>query len=163
MIASLHEIQSVELKNANIDAEGASALADALKANTSLTKIDIAANRIGNEGVSALADALKLNTSVTNINLGWNEIGKEGALALVDGLKVNTSVAHIDIRSNALGESNRASIKSLLARNNRLRRLFLFDARQMLLSLMCADEYGVVEERRRRLQGMPKAPEATSS
>jgi hypothetical protein len=31
-----------------------------------------------------------------------------------------------------------------LARNDRLRHLFFFDARQMLLSLMCADECGVV-------------------
>jgi hypothetical protein len=31
-----------------------------------------------------------------------------------------------------------------MARNKRLRRLFLFDARRMLLSVMCADECGVV-------------------
>jgi hypothetical protein len=31
-----------------------------------------------------------------------------------------------------------------VALNERLRQLFLFDARQMLLSLMCADECGVV-------------------
>jgi hypothetical protein len=35
-IASLHETQSVDLENANIDDEGASALADALKENTSV-------------------------------------------------------------------------------------------------------------------------------
>jgi methyl-accepting chemotaxis protein len=32
----------------------------------------------------------------------------------------------------------------LVARNRRLRQLFLFDARRMLLSLMCADECSVV-------------------
>jgi hypothetical protein len=32
----------------------------------------------------------------------------------------------------------------MIARNKQLRSLFLFDARRMLLSLMCADECGVV-------------------
>jgi hypothetical protein len=41
-------------------------------------------------------------------------------------------------------KSNRDNIDALVDRNKRLRRLFLFDARQMLLSLMCADECGVV-------------------
>jgi hypothetical protein len=37
-----------------------------------------------------------------------------------------------------------SSIKVLLDRNQRLRYLFLFDAQQMLLSVLCADECGVV-------------------
>jgi hypothetical protein len=35
-IASLHEMQSVDLEEARIDAEGAAALADALKENMSV-------------------------------------------------------------------------------------------------------------------------------
>jgi hypothetical protein len=35
-------------------------------------------------------------------------------------------------------------VDTLIARNKRLRRLFLFDAQQMMLSLMCADWCGVV-------------------
>jgi Ran GTPase-activating protein (RanGAP) involved in mRNA processing and transport len=58
-IASLHEAQVVDLKRANIDDEGAVALADALKANTSGTEIDISENQISDVGASALADALK--------------------------------------------------------------------------------------------------------
>jgi hypothetical protein len=37
-----------------------------------------------------------------------------------------------------------ARVKELVDRNARFRCLFLFDARKMLLSLMCADECGVV-------------------
>jgi hypothetical protein len=58
---------------------------------------------------------------------------------------VNTSVIRIDLNDNGIiDDSIRDSIDALLDRNERLRSLFLFDARQMLLSLMCADECGVV-------------------
>jgi hypothetical protein len=125
---------------------------------------------------------------VTEINLSYNEIGDEGAAALADALKVNTSVTFLRLYGNGIDESNRASLNALIARNKRLRCLFLFDARQLLLSLMggCADECsvvwpyllksgdtdgivapadtirvefeGVLAERRRRLQSSP--PEA---
>jgi hypothetical protein len=52
-IASLHETQSVDLAYHLIDAEGASALANALKVNTSVTDIHLADNGIGDEGASA--------------------------------------------------------------------------------------------------------------
>jgi hypothetical protein len=67
-------------------------------------------------------------------------------LALADALQVNTSVTTIDLDYNEIDDSNRASLNALIDRNRRLRCLFLFDARQMLLSLMggCADECSVV-------------------
>jgi hypothetical protein len=40
-IASLHETQSVDLMNPGVDAEGAVALADALKSNRSVTSINL--------------------------------------------------------------------------------------------------------------------------
>jgi hypothetical protein len=57
---------------------------------------------------------------------------------------VNTSVTCINLKNNAIDGSNIASLKALVARNKRFRSLFLFDARQMLLLFMCADECGVV-------------------
>jgi hypothetical protein len=82
---------------------------------------------------------------VTNINLTSNRIRPEGASALADALKVNTTVTQIDLIGNKIGEATRASIDALLACNERFRRLILFDdAQRQLLSLMCADECGVV-------------------
>jgi len=62
----------------------------------------------------------------------------------VDALKVNTSVTSIKLEVNEVDESVRAVADKLLARNLRIRRLLLFDARQMLLSRLCADEFGVL-------------------
>jgi hypothetical protein len=81
---------------------------------------------------------------VTFIHLGSNQIGNEGAAALADALQVNTSLTKITLGGNTIEKSNRASLEAMVARNTRFRSLFLFDARWMLLSLMCADECGVM-------------------
>ncbi|KAL0251107.1 hypothetical protein GEMRC1_000321 [Eukaryota sp. GEM-RC1] len=52
----------------------------------SLSGILMKGNSIGDEGARALADALKINTTVTSINLSSNSIGDEGARALSDVL-----------------------------------------------------------------------------
>jgi hypothetical protein len=64
---------------------------------------------------------------------------------------VNTSVTTIDLTEIVIDASGirivasgRADVDKLIARNQRLRHLFLFDARRMLLSVLCADECGVV-------------------
>jgi hypothetical protein len=57
---------------------------------------------------------------------------------------VNTSVTQFYLGYNGMDAADSAHLDELIARNNRLRQLFLFDARRMLLSLMCADECGVV-------------------
>ena len=51
---------------------------EALKVNTSLTKITLIANNIGDEGAKAIGEALKVNISLTHINLNNNKIGAEG-------------------------------------------------------------------------------------
>jgi hypothetical protein len=64
-----------------------------------------------------------VNTSVTTINLEDRDI------------EMNDEEEHRFDGASAL-------VDEVIARNNRLRRLFIFDARKMLLSLMrgCADE-----------------------
>jgi hypothetical protein len=47
----------------------------------------------------------------------------------------NTGFGHVDLSVH---------FRTVIARNQRLRHLFLFDAWRMLLSLMCADECGVL-------------------
>jgi hypothetical protein len=53
-------------------------------------------------------------------------------------------VTSIELVGAGVGDSRVAAINGLLARNKRVRALFVFEARQMLLSVLCADECGVV-------------------
>jgi hypothetical protein len=112
--------------------------------NTSLTILSMPGNAIGDEGAAALATALEKNITLRDIYLESNGIGNEGAAALAVSLQVNTSLTSIGLYSNAIDDAKRNSVNALAARNKRFRKMFLFDARRMLLSLMCADECGVV-------------------
>ena len=80
-----------------------------------------AENKIGDEGTRALSEALKANTTLTALNLHGdqqqdtaaqqghqtvmskdntgNEIGVEGARALSEALKVNTTLETLDLAS----------------------------------------------------------------
>jgi hypothetical protein len=53
-------------------------------------------------------------------------------------------VTKVEFDGNRIVASDHARVDKLIARNHRLRHLFIFDARKMLLSLMCSDECGVV-------------------
>jgi hypothetical protein len=122
---------------------GASALANALIGNTLVTKIVLGENGIGDAGASALANMLKVNTSVTSIDLFENHIGADGALALTSAFKMNTAVTNVDLSFNPVGVQGSA-VEKLCARNKRFQSLFLLDARQMMSSVLCGDECGVV-------------------
>ena len=43
-----------------------------------VTKIHVDGNKIGDEGAKAIGEALKVNTSLTEIDLAYNEIGDKG-------------------------------------------------------------------------------------
>merc|ERR1712096_569572 len=95
-MAEVHSSLSAQLGTTEVRAagegigwQGAVALAEALKTNTTVQTIDLGSNRIGPEGAVALAEALKTNTTVQKIDLGSNSIGPEGAVALAEALKTN--------------------------------------------------------------------------
>ncbi|KAL0238200.1 hypothetical protein GEMRC1_012673 [Eukaryota sp. GEM-RC1] len=83
--------------------EGAVALAEALKVNSTVTHVDLGCNSIGVEGTIALAEALKVNSTVTIIHLHDNAIGSEGAIALAEALKINSTITLINLRGNTIG------------------------------------------------------------
>ena len=49
-------------------------------------------NQIGDAGATALAEALKVNTTLQTVDLGKNKIGAAGKAALKAAIKVNTKV-----------------------------------------------------------------------
>jgi Ran GTPase-activating protein (RanGAP) involved in mRNA processing and transport len=74
------DLTTLELKNANIRAEGAGMLAQALKANSTLKYVDLKGNNLGDEGVHLIAEALKNNSTLAFLGLGYNNLGPEGTL-----------------------------------------------------------------------------------
>ena len=112
---------TIYLQHNNIGAEGAKYVAEALKVNTSLTKIDLRWNNIGDEGAKYVAEALKVNTSLTKINLFHNNIGAEGAKYVAEALKVNTSLTNIRLGWNNIGAEGKHSLREAWKHSDGLR------------------------------------------
>jgi Leucine Rich repeat len=103
-----------------IGTAGASALADALEMNNTLTKLLITAASIGDAGASALAAALKVNNTLTELNVAGNSIGEAGASALAEALKVNKTLTTLDICVDDIGDAGASALAEVLKLNKTL-------------------------------------------
>jgi len=111
----------------NIGDEGATAIAEALKTNTTLTELDIRLNGIDDEGATAIAEALKTNTTLTILNISYNNIGDAGAQAIAKALKVNKTLTIIDIFGNNIGNIGAQALAEALKDNTTLTTLDIYD------------------------------------
>jgi len=104
----------------HIGPEGAKALAEALRTNTTLTEINLTCNGIGPEGAKALVETLQLNIKLTTINFGCNGIGDEGAKALAEALRTNTTLTKINLANNNIGLEGIKALAEALQMNTKL-------------------------------------------
>ena len=68
--------------------------------DTGLTTLALYHNQIGAEGAEALANALKRNTSLTTLYLSDNQIGAEGGKAFANALTDRRTSAFLHLRNN---------------------------------------------------------------
>ncbi|MFH1462053.1 MAG: BTB/POZ domain-containing protein [bacterium] len=118
-------LTSLNLSRNGIRAEGAQAIADALKENNTLTSLNLEHNEIGADGVQALADALKENRTLTSLNLSRNGIRAEGAQAIADALKVNNTLTSLNLEHNRIGAAGARALADALKENSALTSLNL--------------------------------------
>ena len=64
-----NKVEDLSFHSGKISDEGAKALAEALKVNTTLQKLDLYYNRISAQGAEALAEAQKVNTALRRLRL----------------------------------------------------------------------------------------------
>ena len=70
-----------------LTAHDAAAVAKILKSNTSVTEVDLRVNKkIRDEGAKALAEALKVNATVKRLDIGGCGIGEQGDQLLRDAV-----------------------------------------------------------------------------
>ena len=92
----------------SLGAVGAEALAPALAANGSLTKISLAANELGEEGTKAICEALEQNKTLKELDISGdgysasNIGGSAGATHVAKMLGVNGGLTSLDLSNNAL-------------------------------------------------------------
>jgi hypothetical protein len=99
---ALQQVSKLEIKSANLRANGLQALEGAMKSMVSITELHLDGNSLGAEGARALAGALGGMTAITKLNLSGNELGAEGARALAGALGGMTAITTLDLRGNKL-------------------------------------------------------------
>ena len=113
-------INRVDISFGKIGAAGAVSIAEALKVNKSIISIDLRDNEIGDVGAASIAEALKVNKSIIRVYLGINEIGDVGAAYIADALKVNRRITMLDLEGNQIRDEGAAFIVEALKVNRKI-------------------------------------------
>ncbi|XP_019359305.1 PREDICTED: leucine-rich repeat-containing protein 45 isoform X1 [Gavialis gangeticus] len=80
--------------------EGFSLFCQGLSTNRSLQRLDLRNNQINHEGAGELAAALKSNSSLQELDLRWNNVGLLGGRALLNCLHSNRTLRHLELAGN---------------------------------------------------------------
>ena len=93
LIQTNSTLTSLAFSGSWIDNTTAKCFAEAIQTNpkTKITIIDLSCNLIDDQGAEALAEMLKTNTTITTLHLDWNEISAEGHKAIHQAIKGNHS------------------------------------------------------------------------
>jgi hypothetical protein len=118
-------LTSLDLRNNQITAEGAKAIATALEKNQSLASLNLGWNKITIEGAKAVATALEKNQSLTSLNLGWNQITDEGAKVIATALKKSQNLTSLDLMGNQITDEGVKVIATTLKEKQNLTSLYL--------------------------------------
>ena len=110
-------LTSLDLSGNAIRQSGASCLSDALIANSSLTSLCLSGNEIGDNGASCLSQALIANSSLTTLHLSRCSISQSGASCLSHALEANSSLRYFDLSRNSIGEDGAACLIQALKAN----------------------------------------------
>jgi Ran GTPase-activating protein (RanGAP) involved in mRNA processing and transport len=94
--------------------EYAIAIANMIKENTTIVKLNLERNCLGEIGIDVIADALRVNTTITNLNLSRNNLEEYGTQKIVDALYMNTTITKLNLSSNLLGEDGALVIAEAL-------------------------------------------------
>ncbi|XP_075375051.1 leucine-rich repeat-containing protein 45 isoform X2 [Mycteria americana] len=80
--------------------EGFSFFCQGLGANNFLQRLDLRNNQINHQGAGELAMALKQNTSLQELDLRWNNVGLLGGRALLNCLHSNKTLKRLELAGN---------------------------------------------------------------
>ena len=92
-----NRLQELDLCNHNIDVI---MIANAIRINITLVKLDISFTTLSDEGVTAISKCLKINNILQELNLSNNKITSEGATRIAEAMNANNVLQKLDISNN---------------------------------------------------------------
>mmetsp|Transcript_49573 Transcript_49573/g.116881 ORF Transcript_49573/g.116881 Transcript_49573/m.116881 type:complete len:240 (-) Transcript_49573:404-1123(-) len=72
----------------------------------SLEELDLSNNAAGPEGATAIANMIRANRVIRRVNLAWNNIGNEGFVALASNMTMQHRTFRLDISNNTFDISD---------------------------------------------------------
>ncbi|KAK1893883.1 Leucine-rich repeat-containing protein 74A [Dissostichus eleginoides] len=121
-------IDTLELADNHIQAEGAKYLVEMLRSNFTLQhltnsrikELDLSHNEFCGKGGEHLGQLLANNEGLEVLDLSWNHLRMKGAVAFCAGLKVNMMLKHLDLSWNGFGNEGALAMGEALKFNNTL-------------------------------------------
>ncbi len=102
---------------------GGEALGQMLRANSTLTKLDLSWNSIRLDSAIALSKALEINQSLRTLLLGYNSFGDMPSQYLGKALKMNKSLTELDLESNSINPKAATVLANAISFNETLLKL----------------------------------------
>ena len=88
-------------------------VAELLKNNETVHRLDLARNQISDAGVCALALMVQSNSTIEYLNLESNTFGERGGTAILQALESNTSLQYLNLMYNSVPTSTQGAIRQL--------------------------------------------------
>ncbi|KAI9016709.1 kinase-like domain-containing protein [Hyaloraphidium curvatum] len=122
--ASARSLTQLDLHNNSIGDEGAIAIADALKTNSTLEYLWLG-NAVGDAGTGAFAELLKAKSTGLKVLVLWGPFTDNSVRALANALKNNTKLTALGLRSQSVRCDGARAFAEMLAVNSTLTTLDL--------------------------------------
>ena len=116
-------ITQLDLRYNELGTGDCTALAEAIKHNSAITQLDLSDNELGTGDCTALAEAIKHNSTITQLDLSLNELGTGDCTALAEAIKHNSTITQLDLRYNGLGTGDCTALAEAIKHNSTITQL----------------------------------------
>ncbi|KAG9394908.1 DUSP domain [Carpediemonas membranifera] len=113
-------LSTLDVSRANLGPTGALALTEALKGNTTVTRLNIGNNKLRAEGAGYLGDMLAANATLRTLHAEHNAMGPHGAVDLAHGLVSNTTLTKLAVGYNQFQARGVTALANALTSNTAL-------------------------------------------
>ena len=162
MLKTNRSLQVLNLaRNPEVGDQGAMYLAEGLKLNYTLKKLNISDCGISSEGVNNIAHALTINKILQNLNVEGNEIMDAGVVCFAKALKANVSLTNLNLADCGMTDVSLSVLGICLAENRSIKTLRIgqeqvqtrrkkslssyFNSRTEKITAQCISEKGLMQ------------------
>ena len=119
------QITQLNLSGKGLGTGDCTALAKAIKHNSTITHLDLSGNDIGTGDCTALAEAIKHNSTIAQLNLSRNRLGEGGFTVLAEAVKHNLTITRLDLSKNDIGTDDYTTLAEAIEHNSTITQLDL--------------------------------------